>query len=454
MSKVNPKKMKVAVIGGGISGLGCAWCLSTCHDVTLYERKSQFGGHAKTVFLKDRENNIPIDVGFIVFNKRNYPNLVALLNHLGVQSEASDMSFSFSDRDQDFEYEGSLRGVLTQPKNLLNKRYRRMLLDIFRFFREAEQFLNNNDVSSLSLGEYLESEKYSDGFIYDHLLPMGASIWSAKCSDMLSFPAETFINFFKNHALLEPGSRPQWRTVSGGSVNYVENLLSTFAGTPELNCRVDSIGRDRDSLILSSNNKRTRFDAVVFACHADQALEILGEQATTTQRKILSSFRYAKNRGVLHRDPALMPKRRRAWASWNFISDSSVSSENIDQTKSVCVTYWMNKLQNIESPENLFVTLNPTQLIEENKFIAEFQYAHPQFDHKALAGQRDLPKIQGQGGLWFCGSYCGNGFHEDGLRAGLEVADALGSPAPWVVDAMPRPAPTANTSQTCVKAEQ
>tara|TARA_B100001093_G_scaffold426753_2_gene420849 strand:- start:2454 stop:3818 length:1365 start_codon:yes stop_codon:yes gene_type:complete len=454
MSKVNPKKMKIAVIGGGISGLGCAWSLSARHDVTLYEREAQFGGHAKTVVLNNQGNNTPIDVGFIVYNQHNYPNLVALFDHLGVQSERSNMSFSFSNREQDIEYEGSLRGFLTQPKNLLKKRYRSMLFDIVRFFREAEQFLTDTNAASVSLGAYLKSEKYSDGFIYDHLLPMGASIWSAKCSDMLSFPAATFINFFKNHALLEPGARPQWRTVSGGSEQYVKNLLSTFAGTPKLNFRVDSIARDCDSLVIKGDDKQTRFDAVVFACHADQALEILGEQATTTQRKILSSFRYENNLGVLHRDPALMPNRRRAWASWNFISDSSVSTENIDQTKSVCVTYWMNKLQNIKSPENLFVTLNPTQSIEDNRIIDKFNYAHPQFDHKALAGQRDLPKIQGQGGLWFCGSYCGNGFHEDGLRAGLEVAEALGSPAPWIADAMPKSATTANTSQPFVKAER
>ncbi|MEE2934171.1 MAG: FAD-dependent oxidoreductase [Pseudomonadota bacterium] len=454
MSKVNPKKMKIAVIGGGISGLSCAWCLSAQHSVTLFERDSQFGGHAKTVFLKNEDDYIPIDVGFIVYNQRNYPNLVALFNHLGVRSEQSNMSFSFSNREQDLEYEGSLRGFLTQPQNLLKKRYRKMLFDIFRFFRKAEEFLDNKGATSLSLKDYLEIEKYSDGFIYDHLLPMGASIWSAKCSDMLSFPAETFINFFKNHALLELGARPKWMTVSGGSVNYVNNLLSTFAGIPKLNCRVDSIERDCDGLIVEANNKRTRFDTVVFACHADQALEILGEQATNAQRKILSSFRYAENLGVLHRDPALMPDRRRAWASWNFISDSGVSDENIEQTKSVCVTYWMNKLQNIKSPENLFVTLNPTQLIEKNKIIDKFKYAHPQFDRKALAGQRDLPRIQGQGGLWFCGSYCGNGFHEDGLRAGLEVAEALGSPAPWCTNAIPGLATTASSSGPFVKADQ
>ena len=454
MSKVYPKKMKIAVIGGGISGLSCAWCLSAYHEVTLFERESQFGGHAKTVFFKNENDYTPIDVGFIVYNQRNYPNLVALFNHLGVRSERSNMSFSFSNRGQDLEYEGSLHGFLTQPKNLLKKRYRRMLLDIFRFFKEAENFLDRTDDTTLSLGEYLEIEKYSDGFIYDHLLPMGASIWSAKCSDMLSFPAETFINFFKNHALLEPGARPKWRTVSGGSVNYVNNILSTFAGTPKLNCRVDSIRRDCDGLIVEADNKRTRFDTVVFACHADQALEILGEQATNTQRKILSSFRYAENIGVLHRDPALMPNRRRAWASWNFISNSGVSNANIEQTKSVCVTYWMNKLQNIKSPENLFVTLNPTQLIEKNKIIDKFKYAHPQFDRKALAGQSDLPRIQGQGGLWFCGSYCGNGFHEDGLRAGLEVAEALGSPAPWFKGAIPGPATAASSSRSFFEADQ
>ena len=286
-------------------------CLpSPRHDVTIYEKAPYFGGHARTVSVQDGNKNIFVDVGFIVYNQRNYPNLTALFDHLNVKTERSNMSFSVSDRSRDLEYEGSLSGFLTQPKNLFKRRYRRMLFDIIRFFREAENFLATPDTKMLSLGEYLRQQNYSDGFIFDHLLPMGASIWSARRKDMLSFPAKTFIEFFKNHALLE-AARPHWRTVSGGSINYVKKLLSNFDGSKKLNCSVEGISRDGDSIIVEEKSNRSRFDAVVFACHADEALSILGVQTTDLQHRILSAFRYAKNIGVLHHDPVIMPHRHR-----------------------------------------------------------------------------------------------------------------------------------------------
>lgn len=418
--------MKIAVIGGGIAGLGAAWSLCRRHDVTIFEAEPRLGGHAHTVQVAAGAQVAAVDVGFIVYNEHNYPNLVSLFDLLDVATEKSDMSFGVSIDNAKLEYEGSLPGLLAQPTNLFNRRYRRMLRDIFRFFAEAEALLDRPDADDISLGDYLAREGYSDGFVYDHLLPMGAAIWSASYDEMSAFPASSFVRFFRNHALLEPGERPAWRTVTGGSHEYVTRLLDDFRGTVRTGARVDGIARNGESPVVICGGRREIFDAVVMACHADQTLAILADGATPAERHILSQFRYSANKGVLHRDPSLMPRRRRAWASWNFISDGPVAHDG-----AVFVTYWMNRLQNIAAPENIFVSLNPTRDIDPATVLGEFDYAHPQFDRFALAAQKSLPEIQGRDGIWFCGSYCGNGFHEDGLQAGLEVAAALGAPAPW-----------------------
>ena len=424
--------MKIAVIGGGISGLGAAWSLSFCHDVTLFEAKERFGGHAQTVTLAVESRNVPVDVGFIVYNNNNYPNLVALFDELGVPTKSSDMSFGVSIDEGKLEYEGSFAGFFAQPSNFLKPRFWRMLSDMFRFFSEAKTLLDAPLDKNISLGEYLDREGYSKGFVNDHLLPMGAAIWSGSCDDILAFPAASFIRFFKNHALLEAGVRPAWRTVAGGSCEYVSRLLDDFRGVLRSSAHVDRVVRKGQNLVVDYHGRSDNFDAVVLACHADQSLAILGEDASIAERRILSQFNYNSNKGVLHRDPSLMPNRRRAWASWNFISDGLVAYDS-----PVFVTYWMNRLQNIESPDNIFMSLNPTRKIDSAAILGEFEYAHPQFDRDSLMAQDALHTIQGQDGLWFCGSYCGNGFHEDGLQAGLEVAAALGAPAPWHNDIVP-----------------
>ena len=342
------------------------------------------------------------------------------------------MSFGVSLNSGALEYEGSPLGLLAQPTNLLRGRYRGMLRGIFRFFAEAETLLDEPEADGISLGDYLACEGYSKGFVFDHILPMGAAIWSASFEEILAFPASAFVRFFKNHALLDPGARPAWRTVSGGSRQYVDRLVEYFRGNLRTGEPVHGIERHGEKLSIGTGSIREPFDAIVLASHADQSLEILGDGATDRQRGILSAFQYRGNKGVLHRDPSLMPRRRRAWASWNYISDGPIESDS-----TVFVTYWMNRLQNIETPKNIFVSLNPTRDIDANSVIGEFDYMHPQFDRDAIDAQKRLHEIQGEGGVWFCGSYCGNGFHEDGLQSGLEVAAALGAPAPWREDIVP-----------------
>ena len=424
--------MKIAVIGGGISGLGAAWSLAFCHDVTLFESNERLGGHAQTVTFAEGSRNVSVDVGFIVYNDNNYPNLVALFDQLDVPTKSSDMSFGVSIDEGKLEYEGSLSGFFAQPGNLFKRRYWRMLNDMFRFFSEAKTLLDDPSDNNISLGDYLDREGYSESFINDHLLPMGAAIWSSSYDDMLTFPAASFVRFFNNHALLEAGARPAWRTVTGGSREYVSRILDDFRGLLRSSAHVDRVKRKGQNLVVESNIGHDNFDAVVLACHADQSLSILGEDASIAERQILSKFRYKSNKGVLHRDSSLMPKRRSAWASWNFISDGPVAFDS-----PVFVTYWMNRLQGIEFPENIFVSLNSTRPIDTTSILGEFEYAHPQFDRASLVAQDALHTIQGQDGVWFCGSYCGNGFHEDGLQAGLEVAAALGAPAPWRNDIVP-----------------
>ena len=424
--------MKIAVVGGGISGLGAAWSLAFCHDVTLFESNARFGGHAHTVTVSDGPRNESVDVGFIVYNERNYPNLVALFDKLGVPTKPSNMSFGVSIDQGNLEYEGSLSGLFAQPSNIARRSYWRMLRDIFRFFSEAENLLDETSDNDISLGEYLEREDYSESFVNNHLLPMGAAIWSSSCDDMLKFPAASFVRFFKNHALLDFGARPVWRTVAGGSRKYVERLLDNFRGSTRPGAHVDQILRKSKNVVVVSNGAQDNFDAVVLACHADHSLSILGDEASIAERKILSKFTYNSNIGVLHRDSSLMPHRRSAWASWNFITDGPIAFDS-----PAFVTYWMNRLQSLESPEDIFVSLNPTRPINKTSILGQFEYAHPQFDRTSLAAQNVLHTIQGQNRVWFCGSYCGNGFHEDGLQAGLEVAAALGSPAPWRNDIIP-----------------
>ena len=422
--------MRIGVIGSGVSGLGAAWALARRHHVTLYESDDRLGGHANTWEIEDRERVVPVDTGFIVYNERNYPNLVHLFEAVGVATERSDMSFSVSIGDGAFEYRARALGLAAQPSNLLRPSYLRMAREIVRFTRQAKSLLGGGVEEST--GEWLERHRYSAAFRNDFLLPMVACIWSSKLHEMLAVPAATMAGFLDNHGLLDLGDRPQWRTVTGGSREYVCRVAATVdevrPGTP-----VASVTRGSDSAFVRDATGRTeRFDHVVFATHADTTLAILAGDASFDERRLLSRFRYQQNLAVLHRDQAFMPKRRRAWSSWNYLSRERGRASEREDAHGVSLTYWMNLLQNLDTERPVLVTLNPLE--EPRDQVASFTYHHPQYDRATVEAQAALPTLQGVRRTWFCGSYFGHGFHEDGLRSGLEVARGLGAPAPWASD--------------------
>lgn len=425
--------MKIAIIGGGVAGLGAAWLLNRAHDVTVFEAAGYPGGHSNTVEVDYAGRRIPVDTGFIVYNERNYPNLSRLFAALGVPTQRSDMSFAVSADGGRYEYAGDLRGFLAQPTNAFRPRLWRMIRDIHRFYTEAPTLRHDPVSTEKTIGEYLAGQGYSDAFVFDHLLPMAAAIWSSTVRDIFNFPLATFLRFFENHGLLQLRNRPEWRTVSGGSREYVRRLTKDFSHRIRLNAPVLSVDPSAHGILVrAAGAESERFDQVIMATHADRSLAILGRHASPEERKVLSAFRYERNRAVLHCDPALMPRRRGVWASWNYISAGSVSDE-----RQVAITYWMNRLQNIDRRNPLFVSLNPIVEPHPASVFESFDYDHPLFDRAAIAAQADLPKIQGRRGLWFCGAYCGYGFHEDGFSSGLAIAEALGAPAPWAESIVP-----------------
>lgn len=426
---VNEAK-RIAVIGSGISGLSAAWLISKSAPVTLYESDNRLGGHSNTVTVSGSDGDIAVDTGFIVYNERNYPNLVELFRTIGVKTQPSNMSFAVSLNGGKLEYSGSgLNGLMGQRGNIVKPQFWSMLRDLLRFYREAPLALSLSAVSGLTIGEYLDQNGYGASFVDNHLLPMGAAIWSASAEEMRAYPFKAFLRFFVSHGLLTLKDRPQWRTVTGGSRQYVKRLIKTLPDI-RLSTRVVSIERSKDGVhILDERGNCEVFSDVVMATHADQTLSMLAD-ASDEERNLLGSFRYTDNEAVLHTDPTLMPKRKRTWASWNYIGETGQ-----DGAQSLCVTYWMNRLQNIPMTDPLFVTLNPVREIAPENILRLIHYMHPVFDRSALDAQRNLWRIQGKNRIWFCGAYCGYGFHEDGLQSGLAVAEAItGQKRPWSVE--------------------
>ena len=427
-------RTRIAVIGGGIAGLGAAWALSRRYPVTLFEAANYLGGHANTRDITLDGSQVAVDTGFIVYNEHNYPQLTRLFRHLEVPTQASDMSFAVSLGDGRIEYEGSRRGLLAQPGNLLRPSFLRMLRDLLRFYRSAPEILGSDKDRDLSLGEMLDRGGYSKAFVEQHILPMGAAIWSANLDDMRAFPAQSFVSFFVNHRLFDLDRRPAWRTVAGGSREYVRRLRDDAAGQLHCKAEVTAIRRTPAGvLVKTAQSDWQAFDQIVLAVHADQALRLLGAGASESERAVLGAFSYATNRAVLHSDPRLMPRRRRAWASWNYLAAGNDGSGSAP----VSVSYWMNRLQSLPTAKPVIVTLNPLREPEEALTFGTFDYDHPQFNAAALAAQRRLPLIQGARRTWFCGSYCGHGFHEDALQSGLSVAEALGAATPWAGEVQP-----------------
>ncbi len=418
----------IAVIGSGISGLSAGWLLSQQHNVTLIEAGSYLGGHSNTVQCAVPEGQIKVDTGFIVYNDQTYPNLRSHLNYLNVPTAAASMGFGVSLDSGSYEYSGAgISALFGHAGNLLRPKHWRMMADLVRFFRSAA--LNVDDVSEdMTLQQYLVEEKFSQDFLDLHLLPVAAAIWSSEPSQMLQYPARAFLRFFENHGLLNFVNRPQWRTVVGGSQNYVKKIIEDSRMRTILNCPIHSVDRSGQSVLLrGSHGFSERFDEVVIATHADTALAMLS-QPSSAEVENLSPFKYSTNHVLLHSDESFMPKRKRLWSSWNYVSENGADSDR------ACVTYWMNSLQPLQTKTNLFVSLNARRLPAAQTIKAEVTYQHPIFNPQTRAAQLNLWDIQGQNKTWFCGAHFGAGFHEDGLQAGLAVAEQLGNmKRPWSV---------------------
>jgi len=413
--------VRIAIVGSGIAGLGAAWLLTRQgHAVSLFEAEARLGGHTATVDVTLQGRTFPVDTGFLVFNDRTYPRLIALFDELGVESVASEMSFSCRVDRHRLEWAGTdFRSLFAQPSNALRPAFWRMLADIARFKREATALDEDKRLWSITLGNYLENERYSVPFRDWYLLPMAAAIWSAPRRDILDFPLPTFVRFCRNHGLLQVTGRPQWRTVLGGARTYVEKIAAQLpdvrVGTP-----VHRIVRARGGVTLDSGTRTSEaFDAVVLACHSDQALALLADPSRSEQR-LLSAVRYQPNRVVLHTDPALLPRSRRAWSAWNYLAADDVTGQ-----RPVAVSYLINKLQPLPCTTPVIVTLNPPFEPDPARVLQEFEYSHPLLDSAAVAAAQGIAQLSGERHTWYAGAWLGYGFHEDGLASAHAVADGI-----------------------------
>jgi predicted NAD/FAD-binding protein len=412
--------MRIAIIGSGISGLTSAYLLSRRNEVTVFEAADWIGGHTHTVDIEWQGQRYAVDTGFIVFNDWTYPNFIRLMDRLGVVSRPTEMSFSVNDPQSGLEYNGNnLDTLFAQRSNLLSPGFWGMLRDIMRFNRQAVADLDGHRIEpGMSLGDYLHERNYGQRFIHHYIVPMGSAIWSVSPADMLRFPLHFFVRFFRNHGLLSISQRPQWRVIEGGSRSYVEPLCKSFSERIRLSCPVMSVRRDDNGVVITSAAGHERFDKVVFACHSDQALALL-EKPTTTEHEVLGALDYAANEVVLHTDTRLLPKRRKAWASWNYRLGGPEHAP-------AAVTYNMNILQGLDAPATFCVSLNQGDCVDPSLVLARFNYAHPQYSLAALAAQARQGELQGNRHSYFCGAYWANGFHEDGVVSALDVAQRFG----------------------------
>ena len=404
--------MKIAVVGSGISGLSAAFYLSKKYKVDLFEQDDHFGGHSYTYDIKKNNKTIPVDLGFIVFNELTYPNLIKFFNELSVPYEKSDMSFSVSIQDSNIEYGGrGLKAIFANKLNIFNLNFLRMIKEIMSFYQTAPTLIKKN-LNNETLGGYLDKSNLSKYFIEYHIIPMVAAIWSMPFKKARDMPLKLFLNFFINHGLFKLKNRPQWYTVTNRSRAYVKKVLSTISGEVFKHYKVTEINRNEDNVRINIGSEYMNYDQVVLASHADQSLEIL-KDSSEEEKRILSKFKYVSNVAILHTDERLMPKRKLAWSSWNSISKGN-------QT---CVTYWLNNLQNLKCDNNFFLTLNPIYKISNNNIIKKINFTHPYFNLETLKYQKDLQLLQGKKRTWYCGSYFGYGFHEDGLKSTINLIE-------------------------------
>ena len=402
--------MKIAVIGSGISGLSAAYYLSKKFKVDLFEQEDQFGGHSYTYDIKNENKTIPVDLGFIVFNKLTYPNLINFFNELEIPFEKSNMSFSVSIRESNIEYGGSgLRALFANKSNIFNLKFLKMIKEIISFYKMAPSLLKKN-LDDKTLGNYLDNSGLSDHFTKYHIIPMVAAIWSMPFDKVKDMPLKLFLNFFINHGLFKLKKRPQWYTVTNRSRTYVNKVTKKISGEIFKNYKVNKVSRSKENVKITIGNEHLNYDQVVLASHADQSLKML-DDPSDEELNILEKFKYVSNKAVLHTDQNFMPKNKVAWSSWNSIS-------NNNQT---CITYWLNKLQNLNCENNYFLTLNPIEKVNKESYIKDIHFTHPYFNKDTLQYQNDLNSIQGKKRTWYCGSYFGYGFHEDGIKSSINL---------------------------------
>lgn len=419
--------MKIAVIGSGISGLSAAWLLNRVegNEVTLFEAANYLGGHSNTVDVTLEGITHPVDTGFLVHNPNTYPNLIALFKFLEIEVVETDMSFSVKLDDRKIEWSGdNLFTVFAQKINLFRPSFWRMVLDILRFNKEANKNLELSRKEKLSLGELLSKNKYSAEFRDWYLVPMGAAIWSTSTEEILLFPAENFLQFCLNHSLLQVEGRPLWRTVKNGSRVYVQKMAKDLPRI-FLNEPVMEVKREINQVMVVTNNRSEKFDKVIFATHSDQTLGIL-KDISPAEKEVLENIRYQPNKAYLHTDSSLLPKSEKLWSAWNYISETDKLNK-----RAVAVSYLINKLQPLPFKTPVIVTLNPPHSPDPKKVLRIFEYDHPVFDQPAINSQALVHSIQGKNNTYFAGAWCGYGFHEDGLKSGIEVANLLGAKLPW-----------------------
>ena len=422
MSSINKKK--IAVVGSGIAGLSASYILSSKYDVHLFEKNNRLGGHTRTVRVSS-DNEILIDTGFIVFNDKNYPDLVKFFDHLGVQILNTDMSFGVSDNFYNIEYGGkNFQTLFAQYKNIFNFKYIKMIYEIYRFYKLCKSINLDRIISDITIEDFLKTNNFSYYIKNLHIYPLISSIWSSNQNDVKNFPLKLFLNFFNNHDLFNFSERPQWKFVQGGSNSYIKKILGLDKFSYSLDTNISTIIRENNKIKIINNGEEIKFDYLVIATHADQALEIL-ESPSEEEKSILSSFEYTKNRAYLHSDQSMMPKNKKAWSSWNFIKKEK-------ENQNFTLTYWMNNLQKLQTNKEYFVTINPKKT--PVKIHNETMFTHPKFNQRTLTSQSKLINLQGKNNTYFVGAYHGYGFHEDGIQSAAFISKILDVDLPWKRD--------------------